>query len=416
MPFEDEFEQALRRTGDGFTAEQHSHLVEGGERYGRRRLVRRRAALVTGSVLSFAVVAGAGAYAAGMVGGGTDRTSVAAAPSVDTGSGTAGDKRPAGGAGKYSGEQLVAILKQLLPAGQLTDTQGRGTRESGPYAAGVFDDGKGKAAVSVSFNRFTPGSQVLADMTACPGRNDIEFDACEEEKLPGGSRLMVFQGYEYPDRREETKNWRAVLATKDGYVVDASEYNAAAEKDSPITRPKPPLTPAQLKSLVTSTKWTPVVRDLYAPPAAPGGDTAPALHVREPFLSLLPKGLRVVDKGGDGDATYAVVDDGKGRSLVQINVQPRMGAVEQELFPAGDSSVTQLADGTKVRLIKRPGEKGGEGVVWWTADTIRTDGLRVVVSAFNTGSQNKAATRAEPALTMEQLKAIALSGIWKEQG
>ena len=40
----------------------------------------------------------------------------------------------------------------------------------------------------------------------------------------------------------------------------------------------------------------------------------------------------------------------------------------------------------------------------WTVDTIRTDGTRVVVSAFNSGAQNTAATRDAPALTMEQLR------------
>lgn len=48
----------------------------------------------------------------------------------------------------------------------------------------------------------------------------------------------------------------------------------------------------------------------------------------------------------------------------------------------------------------------------WTADTIRTDGFRVVVSAFNSGSQNAKATRQTPALTMQQLKSIATSGKW----
>lgn len=49
----------------------------------------------------------------------------------------------------------------------------------------------------------------------------------------------------------------------------------------------------------------------------------------------------------------------------------------------------------------------------WTVDTIRKDGFRVVISAFNSGAQNTAATRATPALTMTQLKAIATSGKWQ---
>lgn len=113
---------------------------------------------------------------------------------------------------------------------------------------------------------------------------------------------------------------------------------------------------------------------------------------------------------GSGEYAYVVVDDGKGKSLVQINVQPNMSDVEDQLFGPGTQT---LPDGTKVVTRKEPGEKGGSGVVMWTADTIRTDGFRVVVSAFNSGSQETAATRATPALTLKQLRTIALSAKWR---
>ncbi len=58
------------------------------------------------------------------------------------------------------------------------------------------------------------------------------------------------------------------------------------------------------------------------------------------------------------------------------------------------------------------GERGE--TVMWTADTIRVDGTRVVVSAFNAGNQESAATRATPALTMKELRTIALSPKWHE--
>jgi hypothetical protein len=127
--------------------------------------------------------------------------------------------------------------------------------------------------------------------------------------------------------------------------------------------------------------------------------------------SLLPKGKFTVseDSGQDTGFGYLVVDDGKGRSLIQVNVQADQSDVAAELF--GSDSET-LPDGTKVALHQRPGEKGGAGVVWWTADTLREDGRRVVVSAFNSGAQDTPATRETPALTMKQLRAIALSPKW----
>lgn len=147
-------------------------------------------------------------------------------------------------------------------------------------------------------------------------------------------------------------------------------------------------------------------------PAAPTTTPHPAADgeaVLDQLVSLLPADVTVTSRGAD-DQEYAwvVVDDGKGRSLVQINVQPNMGDVEGQLFGGAET----LPDGTKVVTKKAPGEKGGAGVVMWTADTIRPDGLRVVVSAFNTDRQDAAATRTAPALTLSELKAIAAGAQW----
>ncbi|MEV7419302.1 hypothetical protein [Streptomyces sp. NPDC089919] len=413
MPFEDDLGQALRRTGEGFGADQQA-LLDGGEVRGRRRLARRRLAVVTGGVLTVAVAATAGAWSDALFGGGSGGgvgkvgVSVATSPPVR---GSGGDEQPRGG-GKVSGEQMVATLKSLLPSGQWSETRGVGTRDVAASASGVFDDGHGPAAVGISLSRFDPKGRTARGMTECPSKVYVPHDACSTQKLPGGGRLMVFQGYEYPDKREDTKSWRATLTTPEGYLIDASEYNAPAEKGAQTSRTNPPLGPEQLKALVSSPRWRPALADLPAPQPEnvdPGGGVG---NIEGRFLSLLPKGLTVVEKGGDdgGGATFAVVDDGKGRTLVQINVQPRMGDVAGDLF-TGDN-VSTLPDGTKVKWEQKPGEKGGTGVVWWTVDTIRPDGLRVVVSAFNSGSQSSAATREAPALSIAQLRAIALSPTW----
>ena len=72
-------------------------------------------------------------------------------------------------------------------------------------------------------------------------------------QLPDGSALMMFQGYEYPDRRVDTKHWtREARHAAAGNMISVSEWNAAAEKDAPISRPDPPLSPAQLMNVVTA--------------------------------------------------------------------------------------------------------------------------------------------------------------------
>ncbi|MBT1190245.1 hypothetical protein HET69_41330 [Streptomyces sp. CJ_13] len=144
--------------------------------------------------------------------------------------------------------------------------------------------------------------------------------------------------------------------------------------------------------------------NVAAPPELPARADARAV-----LESLVPKnGITVASKGGEDDYAYLVLDDGKGASLVQVNVQESMG----EALGGRMGGAATLPDGTKVLETRQPGEKGGAGVLWWTVDTLRPDGRRVVVSAFNTGNQAKPATRKEPALTMEQLRTIALDPKW----
>ncbi|MBK6043847.1 hypothetical protein [Streptomyces sp. MBT55] len=142
------------------------------------------------------------------------------------------------------------------------------------------------------------------------------------------------------------------------------------------------------------------------------GEPAPPLDyaaLMPTFRALLPEGLTVTDvTDSGGEFASVVVNDGKGRSLVQINVQQDMRDVAHQLY--GDA--TTLPDGTLLATSKKAGEKGGAGVVMWTADSMRPDGMRVVVSAFNSGEQSSAATRKAPALTMDQLTALVISPEW----
>ncbi|MFE3861712.1 hypothetical protein ACFXPT_14905 [Streptomyces goshikiensis] len=417
MPFEDELGNALRRAGDGFTTDGHA-LVEAGERRGRRLVARRRAAVVGGSVLTLAVVATGGAYTGGLFGGaggsgGPGRVDVAAPPELSAGPTKAparGGPSSRTGSGAVSGAQLVSVLKELLPGGKVTDTEASGTgAPQGPSVRGVYDDGEGAAQIGVTLTRTDPDGRTTAGALECPDANTTDYEACATETLADGSKVMVFQGYEYPDRREPTKLWRATLVTRQGFQVEVMEWNAPAEKGAKVSRPAPPLGPAQLKAFAASPLWHPALGDLLAAPAEGPAPDPVGADARAVLESLVPKsGITVASKGGGGDYAYLVLDDGKGASLVQVNVQEQMGAA----LGGHMSGATTLPDGTKVLETKQPGEKGGKGVLWWSADTLRPDGRRVVVSAFNTGNQSKPATRKEPVLTMEQLRTIALDPKW----
>ncbi|TXS57805.1 hypothetical protein EAO77_08845 [Streptomyces sp. t39] len=312
---------------------------------------------------------------------------------------------------------MLKTLTGLLPAGDLARKDGRGSsksRASAPYASVVFDDGDGAAQISLSINRIDPRGETADSMVTCPSKALVDFDECRHETLTDGSRYLFVQGYVY-DRHKGAKQWRSTLLTPAGVLIDASEYNAPAEKDATATREDPPLTPARMKTLVTDDGWDPLAAAYLAEagaapeekpgrPGEPSGETVVAT-----LTALLPEGLTVKDPGGDPGYGHLVVDDGRGASFVQINVQPGMSELA-DLFAGG----TTLPDGTLVRETQEadPDQKGGAGTVGWTVDTLRPDGARVVIMAFNAPGQGQDAVREEPALTMAQLKAIALDPVW----
>ncbi|MFE7553135.1 hypothetical protein [Streptomyces gardneri] len=421
--FEEELGAVLRSTGEGFSTDGRRELVAGGLTRGRRRLVRRRLA-VTGGALALAAVGIGGVYGGSMLGTGGPAKAAGVAAVPKPTSGTAKPTAPsleekrrlAMQQAEIPVKDIAAVIQANTPAGQW---QFEGLDDKGQSALGVYDDGGGKASLSVGLYRAAGGEgEAGTGQVTCPSEVHVSFDSCTSKTLAGGDRLMVIQGYEYPDRREDTKNWRAVLLTKDGFLIDASEHNAAAQKGSAVTRENPPFTPAQLKALVTSDDWRPLLKqlpELPKPDVDPGAGRpgeASGPEIQATLRSLLPKGLRVTEKDGDYGYGFMVLDDGKGKSLVEINVQPNMGGALGDLFGSGD--VTTLPDGRKVKVTQGSGEKGGAGVVSWGVDTMTPEGFRVVISSMNAGGYHQDATRAEPALTIEQLKAIALSPKWQK--
>lgn len=403
--FEGRLSHALHDIGSGFDADR-SALVAAGRARGRRLRLRRRAA-VAGGAAGIALVGVGGAL---LVPWSATSAPLPADSSVA--------EQPSGTppAVPLTDRELIATLKDLLPEGKVSEQRARGTGNSTlpPYVHLVYDDGEGPGAIGVSLNRVEPGSDQARQTTDCPDKALVPHDGCVSTRLADGSLLKLFQGYEYPDRRVDTKLWSADLVTPAGQHVSVSEWNAAAEKDAPISRSEPPLSTAQLQELVTAQVWRKYVEFIPEDPKKPKPSATPSTVVEpgvDPVLAtlvpLLPKGVEVVEKGRD--YTYVVLDDGKGKSYLQIDVQHGMGDVADELF--GDDSET-LPDGTRVGFRESGGDKDVAGAVMWTVDTLRTDGFRVVVSALNAATQHDAPTRETPAVTKEQLRKIALSPAW----
>ncbi|MGW4036893.1 hypothetical protein ACWEIM_11495 [Streptomyces sp. NPDC004778] len=206
-------------------------------------------------------------------------------------------------------------------------------------------------------------------------------------------------------------------ATPTGTPTDAATPTPSATPEEAATVAPSPSDAPTAGATATPTAGAGTGEPSPDPDAGPrgthdAGEPAPPLDYTllvPTFRALLPEGLTVTDVTDSGDEfASVVVNDGKGRSLVQINVQQDMRDVAGSLY----RDATTLPDGTLLATSKKPGEKGGSGVVMWTADSMRPDGMRVVVSAFNSGEQSSAATRKAPALTMAQLTALVISPEW----
>ncbi|MFE5586200.1 hypothetical protein [Kitasatospora sp. NPDC056531] len=422
--FEDDLLYAITRTGEGFRPEQtdQAGLVAGGYRRGRRRWRRRSTAAVVGGAAALALVGTGAVYLTGSTSASSGSGTVAAASSGAASSSTAA-VTPASAASAtasptataVSGDEVLAAFQALLPKGQVTAGQGTGTeatpgKPGGAGATLVFDDGKGKAAMGISFSRVASNDPNLAQ-DACPDKKTVPYDACTTTSLPGGGSVTVLQGYEYPDKRATTKWWNARLIGQDGRQIQLSEWNSAAEKGSPDSRPTPPLSPEQLKAIVTDKSWDGVIAAIPEPKPVKPRDTSKeysADEILQIVAKLLPNGLTETEtmSNGFGYANF-VLDDGKGKSMVQLNVQDwsHDDKTKEELF----GNAQTLPDGTKV-VVRKGSDKPGVGM--WSVDTLHPDGLRVVISSFNSGTQQAPATRKAPVLTNDQMQAIAAAPVW----
>ncbi|MFE0632990.1 hypothetical protein ACFW3D_39390 [Streptomyces sp. NPDC058864] len=404
MPFEDDLGAALRRTGDTFSTDSRA-LVAAGLAQGRSAH-RRRTAAVAGTV---AAVAAAGVTAALVVPGGSAR---------DVGPATTSSPdptRPSEDRDKGADDgTLLGALEHLLPKGRILSRRASDV-ETSPYAEVVWDDGHGASTISVGLSRVEPGEGVTCPDLALmkPGTT------CERTPLPGKATLLVVKGWEYQDDRKGPKNWRATVTGADGRQVMVTEWNAAEEKAKKQSREEPPLTASQLGILARSSQWGPFLESVPELPASngePGSEAGgpSAEHILKLLRKLLPQGLKItVPPGQSGGYVHLTVDDGQGATFVEVDFQPYQADLVDDSLYAG---ATVLPDGTKLVTRRDGGDKGGVGIVRWAADTIRPDGLRVVVTAFNSDGYHRPITRQKPAVSMDALVKAATDSRWKALG
>ncbi|MER7704687.1 hypothetical protein ABTX81_17565 [Kitasatospora sp. NPDC097605] len=412
MPVEEEFEAEFARALRGAAAlapdDALFGLAAGAERWGRRRRGRRRAALV-GGVAAVVLVAGG----AGVLGGGAGAGlfGPAAAP-----------VRP------MTAEEVVRLVTGLLPPGSVESKfaeapgdskASRGEHQS--FGALEFDDGKGASVITFGVER---GTQRPDEAARCSDPFTTPQDSCERTERPDGSVVVIDKRRDssFPEQRQ----WQATWAAPDGTVVRITEYNG---QPAARTRDEPPLDAGQLAAMVTSPAWARVVAAMPPNPKAPKAPeapeeptpapaTPPAAELLATLTRLLPPGTTA--SGPDEQHTTLTVTAGERTSRVSVLVEPagaqgRQGrkGVEEGL-PTPLEVREKLPDGTLVVTNRfGNGKTATDPLLHWTAQVYYPDGRSVQLYEWN-GENGYDFRPGEPALSVDQLKAVVLAPDWRK--
>ncbi|WP_055586163.1 hypothetical protein [Peterkaempfera griseoplana] len=317
-----------------------------------------------------------------------------------------------------SGTEVLGILARLLPqGGKVSQTSGQGPADGlpGAYRAALTWTGpRGTAAVDLSILQRGPQD----DVAGCLPVQVRPYDQCTRRTLADGSVLVTTKSFTYPSNNHGQRRWYVILTTPSHAEITVEEFAGGAEK-AVNGNAQPALSIDQLSSIATSGDWRRAISSLPAPVDHPGvptdADAVPAAQMIEHLTRLLPPGGELTDKDAGPDFVALSYNDGRGRSLVQVQVSPHTELTgdwyDCSRVKTGTCTLQTLSDGTKVLLTQGPDEKTGRTVVR-QADVLHPDGRRVAVLVCNSYSQGGPVTRPEPALSLEQVRQIGLSPRW----
>jgi hypothetical protein len=323
--------------------------------------------------------------------------------------------------------QMLDLLKQQFPAGtRLSEGVGQGAvkedaklKVDGPFAQYLLTDDQGSGRVSINVLAYPGPLDLGLRSLTCPPMTPAPNDSCTRTALPDGSYLRTLSTSFQLDGRTEI-DWSVEVQRPDGVVVTAGAHNGGDKAE--VTRPEPPTDLAWLTALAKNPLWLTVTTGVHSDPVAldPAAHlwlSVPLQQILQTAAPLLPAGLTELQPGGEDSFATFLVDDGHGRSLVRVNVED-WSVYQQSRYTGGDiasefTGATALPDGSKVLTTDRQPAFGGyPGVVRSEVSVLRPDHLLVRVENFNGTDYKGSVTRPEPVLTLDQLKAIALSPAW----
>ncbi|MFE3269289.1 hypothetical protein [Streptomyces sp. NPDC059215] len=303
-------------------------------------------------------------------------------------------------------------LEALLPSGHVTERQRVGSAHD-KYthtARLLFESGDNRARLTVMLAKYP--APVPDQFISCPDSAFHPFSQCSRMSTAAGSTRILDESPQDEKNPSHLRVLTASLTYKDGGQVFISESeNGLTGKGSPATAP---LTINQLSELASSARWKRELDAMPTPPPSPEESSVSRLtgpQIGRLIEKLLPASrMRTSNEGGSEGFGHVVIDDGKGQSLIAVNVQRwnKNASEMKQLF----KKATRLADGTLVIVQQGAAPEGGTHAVQWSVDTLRKDGLRVIVSVVNAPAYHMAADRPTPALTIQQIRHIALDKSW----
>ncbi|KJS59651.1 hypothetical protein [Streptomyces rubellomurinus] len=350
-------------------------------------------------------------------------------PGADPGPGSTRLAPSGGWPEGITGTFMTDTLVSLLPPGQITAAGGYGTNDGAvpglpPSAHLLYDDGQGAGMVTLSVDRVAlPISETTAG-TQCADPVESPTEGCERTVLPDGGIVVVDRLA--PVEPMKVRKWQATYTGPDGRRLQIWEVNATSY-GPPLSRPNPPLTPRQLTAAVTSNAWDPLFAPGAATTPAPGNSPEPSGPSADRIIAtaraLLPPGT-LADPGATqhttGRAHLSVTLDGR-TSMLSVRADPRRAdaasaARVRQAYEHGDGvdpAAVRTPDGTLVQVRQLHASKSGDGpVLRWIVTALHPDDTEVTVAEWN-GTDEPNARPGTPALTTEQLTAIAVAAPWR---
>ncbi len=393
-------------------------LVERGMRHGAT-LRRRRSALLSVSGATAVVATAAIVFTGTQVFGGS-----APAPASGPQSGDVVVTKTQAG-GPVTQKETLATLLSLLPSDLKVSKQQTWGDKPFNGASAILDDGQGpsKLSISVSSNDRTcfqpqPGT--------CKRRSDgslittfTEQPVYSKDNNPGG---VVYNSVH--------------ITRRDGESISVQSFNAVEEKQVEHSRAKPVLSVAELTKIADSKLWrfppkqpVPTANTSKGEPKSPGAGkpTVPVQKTLQTLREVLPNGLQYSQPkvwgggtGGFNRASY-VVNDGNGPARVDAFVTHEVPVTRC----AQERAMTFCQvrpDGSVIGWIKNAPQysdarQAKDGVLQNSAEIHYPDGRFISLSSYNAVQEKGSRyTRPQPALTTDQLLAMAGNEDWKFPG